>query len=276
MAQPFKLCLAAISRGSNPWPAAPRDLLFPPPHNSNSSHIYHLPSPIHHTHHPSSSFPHTQHDTNPSLILPPILAAPTYPLKPQLVPLNRAISLAYKFPFIINSNHFFILLLSQVNLSPKSSQTPTHPHTLVQPVPRPKPAKITRKPPGLGTFGSAHGHLDLPLRSPTNPISHRAVARASVPTRFPETAAAAPLSGHSTHSSKPSLATPLPLPRLLSSCIEARNDVKDPPKLELGQGTFGHSPVGGGRIIRDLFGVSVGLSVFPRSILGIVCDYASF
>ncbi|PKI59330.1 hypothetical protein CRG98_020285 [Punica granatum] len=61
--------------------------------------------------------------------------------------------------------------------------------------------------PGLGTFGSAHGHLDLPLRSPMNPISHRAVAGASVPTRFLETAAAAPLSGHSTRSSKPSLAT---------------------------------------------------------------------
>ncbi|PKI47576.1 hypothetical protein CRG98_032031 [Punica granatum] len=76
--------------------------------------------------------------------------------------------------------------------------------------------------PGLGTFGSVHGHLDLPLRSPTNPISHRAVAGASVPTRFPETVAAEPLSGHSTRSSKPSLSTPLPLPRLLSSCIKAR------------------------------------------------------
>ncbi|PKI62730.1 hypothetical protein CRG98_016875 [Punica granatum] len=60
---------------------------------------------------------------------------------------------------------------------------------------------------GLGTFGSAHGHLDLPLRSPTNPVSHRAVAGASMPTRFPETAATAPLSGRSTRSSKPSLAT---------------------------------------------------------------------
>ncbi|PKI41778.1 hypothetical protein CRG98_037830 [Punica granatum] len=40
---------------------------------------------------------------------------------------------------------------------------------------------------GFGTFGSAHGHLDLPLRSPTNSVSHRAVAGTSVPTRFPET-----------------------------------------------------------------------------------------
>ncbi|PKI78559.1 hypothetical protein CRG98_001066 [Punica granatum] len=60
---------------------------------------------------------------------------------------------------------------------------------------------------GLGTFGPAHDHLDLPLRSPTNPVSHRAVARASVSTFFPETAAAAPLSSHSTRNSKPSLAT---------------------------------------------------------------------
>ncbi|PKI41503.1 hypothetical protein CRG98_038105 [Punica granatum] len=59
----------------------------------------------------------------------------------------------------------------------------------------------------LGTFRSVHGHLDLPLRSLTKPISHRAVAGASVPTRFLETAAAAPLSGHSTRNSKPSLAT---------------------------------------------------------------------
>ncbi|PKI67227.1 hypothetical protein CRG98_012368 [Punica granatum] len=55
---------------------------------------------------------------------------------------------------------------------------------------------------GLGTFGTTHGRLDLPLRSPTSPISHRAVAEASVPTRFPETAAAAPLSGYSTRNAQ--------------------------------------------------------------------------
>ncbi|PKI78459.1 hypothetical protein CRG98_001099 [Punica granatum] len=71
----------------------------------------------------------------------------------------------------------------------------------------PNSFSLFRVRPGLGTFGSTHGHLDLPLRSPTNPISHRAVAGASVPTRFPETVAATPLSGHSTCSSKPSLAT---------------------------------------------------------------------
>ncbi|PKI77230.1 hypothetical protein CRG98_002351 [Punica granatum] len=45
--------------------------------------------------------------------------------------------------------------------------------------------------PGLGTFGSAHGHLDLLLRSPTSSTPHRAVAGARVPTHFPRTAAAA-------------------------------------------------------------------------------------
>ncbi|PKI76953.1 hypothetical protein CRG98_002663 [Punica granatum] len=45
------------------------------------------------------------------------------------------------------------------------------------------------------------------IKSPTNPVSHRAVAGASVPTRFPEIAATALLSGRSTRSSKPSLAT---------------------------------------------------------------------
>ncbi|PKI63897.1 hypothetical protein CRG98_015678 [Punica granatum] len=38
--------------------------------------------------------------------------------------------------------------------------------------------------PGLGTFETVHGHLDLPLRSPTSPISHCAVTGASVPTPF--------------------------------------------------------------------------------------------
>ncbi|PKI60800.1 hypothetical protein CRG98_018789 [Punica granatum] len=61
--------------------------------------------------------------------------------------------------------------------------------------------------PGLGTLGTTHGHLDLSLRSPTSLISHRAVAGASVPTHFPEIAAAAPPLGSLTRSSKPSLAT---------------------------------------------------------------------
>ncbi|OWM90080.1 hypothetical protein CDL15_Pgr000867 [Punica granatum] len=37
---------------------------------------------------------------------------------------------------------------------------------------------------GLGTFGVVRERLGLPLRSPRSPISHRAVARASVPTSF--------------------------------------------------------------------------------------------
>ncbi|PKI63084.1 hypothetical protein CRG98_016535 [Punica granatum] len=65
----------------------------------------------------------------------------------------------------------------------------------------------------------------------------------------------------------------VPLP-LITRAI--RNDVKDPPKLESGQGVFGHSSLRGGRIIRDLLGVSVGPSIIPKSILGIVRNYASF
>ncbi|PKI47120.1 hypothetical protein CRG98_032489 [Punica granatum] len=60
---------------------------------------------------------------------------------------------------------------------------------------------------GLCTFGSVHSHLDLPLRSPRSSTSHHAVTGASVPTHFPRAATTAPLSGHSTCSSKPSLAT---------------------------------------------------------------------
>ncbi|PKI64517.1 hypothetical protein CRG98_015080 [Punica granatum] len=48
---------------------------------------------------------------------------------------------------------------------------------------------------GLGTFGSAHGHLDPSLRSPTSPTLHRAVTGASVPNHFPETATATPSPG---------------------------------------------------------------------------------
>ncbi|PKI40351.1 hypothetical protein CRG98_039259 [Punica granatum] len=50
---------------------------------------------------------------------------------------------------------------------------------------------------GLGTFGFAHGRLDLSLRSPTNPTLHRAVAGVNVPSHFPETTAAAPYPGRS-------------------------------------------------------------------------------
>ncbi|PKI59739.1 hypothetical protein CRG98_019915 [Punica granatum] len=61
--------------------------------------------------------------------------------------------------------------------------------------------------PGLGTFETAHGHLDLPLRSPTSPISHRTVTGASVPTPFFPSCRNCHLSGSSTRSLKPSLAT---------------------------------------------------------------------
>ncbi|PKI52417.1 hypothetical protein CRG98_027198, partial [Punica granatum] len=56
---------------------------------------------------------------------------------------------------------------------------------------------------GLGTFGSAHGHLDPPLRSPTNPTLHCAVTGASVPSHSPETAAAVPSPGSPTHNVQP-------------------------------------------------------------------------
>ncbi|PKI67138.1 hypothetical protein CRG98_012466 [Punica granatum] len=49
-----------------------------------------------------------------------------------------------------------------------------------------------------------------------------------------------------------------------------RNNVKDLPKLKPGQGVFGHLPLRGGRIIRDLVGVSVGLSIIPKSVLGVI------
>ncbi|PKI38383.1 hypothetical protein CRG98_041228 [Punica granatum] len=61
---------------------------------------------------------------------------------------------------------------------------------------------------GLGTFGSAHGHLDLLLRSPMSPTLHRAVAGARVPAHFPRTAAAASSRVCQPVTLKPSLATP--------------------------------------------------------------------
>ncbi|OWM71004.1 hypothetical protein CDL15_Pgr012381 [Punica granatum] len=60
---------------------------------------------------------------------------------------------------------------------------------------------------GLGTLGTAHGHLDPPLRSPTSLISHRAVTEASVPTPFFPSCRDCHLSGPFTRSLKPSLAT---------------------------------------------------------------------
>ncbi|PKI54256.1 hypothetical protein CRG98_025350, partial [Punica granatum] len=53
---------------------------------------------------------------------------------------------------------------------------------------------------GLGTFGSAYGHLDSPLRSPTSPTLHLAVPGACVPAHSPETAAAVLPLGSPTHS----------------------------------------------------------------------------
>ncbi|PKI32197.1 hypothetical protein CRG98_047412, partial [Punica granatum] len=52
----------------------------------------------------------------------------------------------------------------------------------------------------LGTLGTTHDRLDLSLRSPTRPTSHRAVAGARVPTRSPETVAAMRPSGSPTRS----------------------------------------------------------------------------
>ncbi|PKI62720.1 hypothetical protein CRG98_016883 [Punica granatum] len=235
-------------------------------------HIHHFPSLL-------PYFPHTLSDTNPSLTPLENSAAPLIPHKPRLASLNRAISLAYKAPFIINPNHFLIRTLSQANLSQEFSQTPALSFSSSNPCqgqnrpkspenhptdtartrtpttcrflsrlcrvvpsrskgssqPSPSPVKkwsrsegrstvhnhrssVSLLPgstrflpnfpshfqacPGLGTFGTTHGRLDLPLRSPTSPISHRAVTGASVPTCFPETAAAAPLSGHSTRNAQ--------------------------------------------------------------------------
>ncbi|PKI64424.1 hypothetical protein CRG98_015183 [Punica granatum] len=60
--------------------------------------------------------------------------------------------------------------------------------------------------PGLVMFRSAHGHLDLLLRSPTSPTPHRAVAGTRVPTHFPRTAAAASSRVSQPVTLKPSLA----------------------------------------------------------------------
>ncbi|PKI49421.1 hypothetical protein CRG98_030191 [Punica granatum] len=56
---------------------------------------------------------------------------------------------------------------------------------------------------GLGTFGSVHGRVDLPLRSPRSPTSHRAVTGASVPTHFPLSCRGCLPLGSSTRSPQP-------------------------------------------------------------------------
>ncbi|PKI67624.1 hypothetical protein CRG98_011980 [Punica granatum] len=103
---------------------------------------------------------------------------------------------------------------------------------------------------------------------------------ASVPSHFPETATAAPSPGSPTRNVQPESCDshdrfPDSFPRA-SRLGAIRNGVKGPPKLDSGQGVFGRSPLKGGRITRDPFGVSVGLSIIPKSILGTVCDCASF
>ncbi|PKI65805.1 hypothetical protein CRG98_013810 [Punica granatum] len=60
---------------------------------------------------------------------------------------------------------------------------------------------------GLGTLGSVHGRLDLPLRSPMSPLPYRAMAGASVPTPFSPSCCGRHLSGPSTRSFQPSLTT---------------------------------------------------------------------
>ncbi|PKI52277.1 hypothetical protein CRG98_027319 [Punica granatum] len=106
--------------------------------------------------------------------------------KPNLASPNLPIKLAYKFPSIINSNHFFNPTLS--SQSPSKILSNSSPLPLIRPPhAKAKTGQNRRKTigySGLGTFGSAHGHLGPPLRSPTSPISHRAVSGASVLTPF--------------------------------------------------------------------------------------------
>ncbi|PKI32499.1 hypothetical protein CRG98_047110 [Punica granatum] len=144
-------------------------------------------------------------------------------------------------------------------------------------VPFPLPSFLSRFQacPGFGMFGTTHGRLDPSLRSPTSPFPHRAVAGTSVPAHFPLSCRGCLLLGgridvdlrkcglYHVH---------------ITWCMRGmvRNNVKDPPKLKPGQGVFGHSPLRGGRAIRDLVGVSVGLSILPKSVLGIVRNYVSF
>ncbi|PKI64331.1 hypothetical protein CRG98_015276 [Punica granatum] len=76
---------------------------------------------------------------------------------------------------------------------------------------------------GLGTFGSAYGPLDPPLRSPTSPTLRRAVTGASVPTSFFPSCRGCHLSGPSTRNTQTESSDSYgPLPRLFSLCNEAR------------------------------------------------------
>ncbi|PKI32563.1 hypothetical protein CRG98_047046, partial [Punica granatum] len=150
-----------------------------------------------------SCFPYTQQDIHPSLILLLEFDSPSLSPKPRLASSKHIIKPPFISPCTIKLNHFFILLLSQANLPLESSQTPPHSHSFVHSLPRPKPAKVTGKPPGLGTLGSAHCHLIPPPRSPTSPTLHRAVTGASVPTPFYPTCRGCLLSGPSTRSSQP-------------------------------------------------------------------------
>ncbi|PKI73168.1 hypothetical protein CRG98_006455 [Punica granatum] len=86
----------------------------------------------------------------------------------------------------------------------ESSQTLAHSHSSCDPLPRPKPAGTA----GLGTFGSAHGHLDPSLRSPTNPTLHCAVLGARMPTRFSTDCRGCQHPGHPPVALHLSLATP--------------------------------------------------------------------
>ncbi|PKI39330.1 hypothetical protein CRG98_040278, partial [Punica granatum] len=60
----------------------------------------------------------------------------------------------------------------------------------------------------LGMLGFAHGRVDPPLRTPTNPTSHRAVTGTSVPTCFSPTGRGCLPLGSPIRDFKPSLATP--------------------------------------------------------------------
>ncbi|PKI58406.1 hypothetical protein CRG98_021164 [Punica granatum] len=215
-------------------------------------------------------------------------------------------------------------------LSKKLSTSSPSP-VLAQPIPRPKPAKITGKPPGIPVttrpdlnqkYQTPYPTYFLPLKSISGlSFSIRSLLHHVLPARrigslgrhrvhtesstraisfhdfaeschhvqrirllgvqqarfcivpWPELACrlrssrvAAAVPYRVTQPVAPSRVSRLSrlLPRLFSSHTEARNNVKDPPRLKPGQGIFGRSPLRGGRIIRDLFGVSVGPSVFPR------------
>ncbi|PKI76741.1 hypothetical protein CRG98_002872 [Punica granatum] len=179
----------------------------------------------------------------------------------------------------VGLNDFFNSTLSQANFSLKKLSTSSPHPSSVQPFAKAETGqnrrKITRYS-GLGTFGSAHDHLDLPLRSPMNPTSHRAVVRASVPSRFPATT---PSPGSPTRDIQPESCDSHgrfsdSFPRA-SRLGMIRNNARDPPKPESGQGGIRPTTlVGVADSSMTSFGVAVGLFVVPKSILGIVRSYA--